>query len=346
LKNGEYPEMKIHQWPIFLLIIVLMLTACSPAAPTAPAALVPVNVCYSAISGTQTIVPYAFEKDIFKKYGLDVKLSFISGGSASTTALIAGNMDFCQIGGTSIVNAVIAKQDTVLIGGLFNVFPAYLMAKPEIKSLADLKGKTIGINEIGGSTDTIMRYALKQNGIDPDKDVTLVNAGDTPSRLAAMEAGKVAASIFIPPSNLQAKEKGYVPLLDLTKLGVEYQNTAIGTTRKYIKSHPDVAVNFMKAVIEAVARMKKDPEGTKVVIAKYTKVDPQKSAAALDETYQDLILKDLADIPYPTTAGIQFIIDSTVATNPDAAKITPDMIVDTSILKSLEDSGFISSFKK
>ena len=345
--------MKIYRLFAFFLIFALLLAACSPSAtvpvqPATPASqvLTTVKACYTGISGTQTTVPYAFEKGLFKKYGLDVSLAYIAGPQSSTAALLTGNVDICQSTGSPVVNAVIAKQDLVMIAGIFNLFPASIMVRPEIKSVADLKGKAIGINEIGGTTDAITRYVIKQKGLDAAKDVTFVTIGDTPARIAALDAGKVSAAVLIPPGPLTASKKGYVELINMAQLQIPYQHTGIVTTRKYIANHRDLTVRFMKAVVEAMAQMRKDPEGTRIVMAKYNKLDPVADAVALDNAYQELILKDMADIPYPSTAGIQFLIDSAAEINPDASKITPDEVMDVSILKELETSGFISSIQK
>jgi NitT/TauT family transport system substrate-binding protein len=120
------------------------------------------KVCYSAISATQSIVPYAYESGIFKKYGLDVSLQFINSGSNSVLAILAGDVAACQVAGTAVVNAQAAGQDVVIIAGIFNNFPATIFVRPEIKTAADLKGKALGITDFGGSIESITRIALKK----------------------------------------------------------------------------------------------------------------------------------------------------------------------------------------
>jgi ABC-type nitrate/sulfonate/bicarbonate transport system substrate-binding protein len=132
----------------------------------------------------------------------------------------------------------------------------------------------------------------------------------------------------------------------LGSLNIPYQHTGLATTRKYLQAHPIEATNFMKAILEAIARMKNDPEGTKYVMAKYLLLDPTKDAAALEDAYNTLILNDLADIPFPTLPGIQTIIDNLKSSNPSASQISPDKVVDVSILTSLQQSGFIAQLGK
>ena len=187
--------MKKYLFFIVFLISVILFSACNPATfnsePTAPPEarqLIPVKVAYISTNGTQAVVLYAFEKGLFKKYGLDVKLSYISGGTTALTALLAGDVDFSQSAGSTVLSAVIAKQDAVLIAGQFNSYPGSLMALPEIKTMTDLKGKAIGINQMGDISDAITRIVFSKNGLDPTKDVTFVAVGESAQRLEAMNA--------------------------------------------------------------------------------------------------------------------------------------------------------------
>jgi NitT/TauT family transport system substrate-binding protein len=382
LNKKKFTElfMKSFRLSILFLVGVMLMTACGPSAPEAapveveptqpqqatieptqiPVAtlqpteaptptelpLVKVKACYTAVSGTQTIVPYVFEKGLFKKYGLDVDLQQINGGTATVSALLAGDIDICQVAGSPAVNAVIAKQDIRIIAGFFNIYPASFFVSSDIKSAADLKGKVVGINAFGDTTDPITRAVLKNMGLDAEKDVTLLPAGETPQRMAAMVAKKISGALFIPPATETARQNGFVEMVNLNTIDLPYQHTGVITTGKYIKEHREVVLNFMKAIVDGIAMMKKDPVGAKEVIAKYTKLDPVKDAKTLDVTYEELIIKDLSSTPYPTLPGIQYLLDGLVAKNPDAASVTPDMVVDTSFLKELEDSGFIAAVQK
>jgi NitT/TauT family transport system substrate-binding protein len=330
----------------FSLILILFITACGSNSPLPAQVLSPINVCYSAITGTQTVVWYAYENQLFQKYGLKVNLTNITSGTKAVTALLAGSVDICQVAGSAVINAVAAGQHAVMIAGLYNIYPASLMVTADITSPQDLKGRSIAISDPGSSTDVGTRMALSQLGLVPDKDVALIAVGDESVRIAAMEAGQVAGALLTSPDTLLGHEKGFVELVNLASMNIPYQHTGLASTRKYLQSHPTEATNFMKAILEAIARMKKDPEGTKAVIAKYLLLDPTKDAAALDDAYTTLILNDLADIPFPTLPGIQTIIDYLAPSNPYASQILPDQVVDVTILTSLQQSGFIAQLGK
>ena len=233
-----------------------------------------------------------------------------------------------------------------MIAGLYNTYPASLMVTASIKTAQDLKGKALAISQPGSSTDVGTRLALKQLGLDPDKDVALLAIGEEGARMAAMEAGQVAGSLLTSPDTLIGQQKGYTPLLDLAATNIPYQHTGIATTRKYIDTHRPAVENFMKAILEAIALMKKDPVGTKAVMAKYLLLDPDKDAAALEDAYQTLILADLSSLPYPSLAGIQTLIDYQSPSNPAVSQVSPEQIADMTILKDLEDSGFIAGLNK
>jgi NitT/TauT family transport system substrate-binding protein len=303
-------------------------------------------VCYSAITATQAVTWYAYENHLFQKYGLDVRLIYINSGTKAVTTLLAGDADICQVAGSAVVNAVAAGQDAVMIAGLYNTYPASLMVTPDIKSAQDLKGKALAISQPGSSTDIGTRLALHQLGLAPDKDVALLAIGEESARMAAMDTGQVTGTILTSPDTLRGRQKGYVVLLDLAAMNIPYQHTGIATTHKYLQTHPREAENFLKATLEAIASMKKDPDGTKAVLAKYLLLDPVKDAEALDDSYQTVVLAALSYPPFPSLEGIQTVIDYQLTANPAVGSITPDQVADPTILKDLEASGFIAGLGK
>jgi NitT/TauT family transport system substrate-binding protein len=300
-------------------------------------------VCYSAIAGTQVVTWYAYENGLFEKYGLKVNLVSIGGGSKSVTTLISGDMDICQVSGSSVVSAVAAGQDVVIFAGFINTIPGLIMAQPGLETLADLKGKKFGVDQPGTQTETGTRLALEQMGLDPQEDVVLLSIGGEPERVAAMDAHQIDATLILPPLTYQMRQKGYVSVFDLGAAGIPYQGTGLATTRKYIQDNRSVVIAFSQAVVEAIHLMKNDPQGSKAVMAKYLQLDPTADAASLDEAYTVIIKDTLEDVPYPTRAGVQTEIDVFASTNSNAANLTPDQVVDDSIIQALVNNGFITS---
>jgi len=333
----------------FLIIFLMMvlLVSCAPKAsetPVAPVAMTPVNVCYSALAGTQATVWYAFEKGLFKKYGLQVNLVSITGGSAAVSTLVSGDMDICQVAAASVVNAVVAHKDVVIIAGLINIVSGSLIAQPGITSMALLHGKIVGTQN-GSNTDSVTRLVLQTQSMDPDRDVVLLNIGGEPERAAALKARKIDATFIIPPLTLEMIKEGYTELFNADAAKFPYQATSIATTRTFLAKNPTVTTNFMKAILEAIVRIKSDPAGSEAVVAKYMSLDPVVDAAVLQETYKSILLGTLENVPYPTLKGLQTVVDITAQQNPDAAQIKPQDLVDTGTLDELKNSGFISGLK-
>ena len=354
----------MKKFAVSMLILAILLSACASPAPAPVATAVPaatepaviptgtavplteVNVCFSAPTTTQAVPWVAFEKGIFEKYGLKVNLIQISGSSKAMSALISGDVSICQMSGNAVINAVAAGKDAVMIAGIYNTYPAVLVAKPGIKTIEDLRGKTIGTDAVSSASEVATRLALQKMGLQPGIDVNVIEIGTEPDRVAAFRAGQIDAMLTTAPYLHQLRADGVSELFDFGKAGLPYVHTSVITTRKFIQENRPVVLNFMKAIIESISLMKTDPEGTKDVLAKYIGLDPVADAADLADAYDTIILPLIQDVPYPNLEGLQTLITFTIESNPDAAGITPEQLVDLSILKELEDSGFISGILK
>lgn len=335
---------------ILLSLLALGLTACAArgdlggaqpegAAPPAPT---PITVCYSGTSSGQIVAWYAYENQLFAQYGLDVSLVLVNGGSNAVSTLIAGESDICQVGGPAVVNAVAAGEDLVIIGGLINRYTYSLVVTPDVEAPEDLKGRAIAIGgRPGGVSDTSARAALGYLGLEPEQDVALVTVGQQPDRLAALEAGDVAGTMVAVPVTTVAEQQGFKRLVDLSTLDIPFQQTSISTTRDYLEANREDALNFMRAIIEATAAMKRDEAGVAAVMAEYMLLDPEEDAPALSEAYDVIVLNELTQLPYPTLEGLQASLDTLETQNPAAANLEPGDFVDTSLVEEIEASGFV-----
>ncbi len=270
---------------------------------------------------------------------------YITSGTKSITALIAGDIDVVTAAGSAAVNALAADQDVVMIAGFFNQYPSSLVVHRDIHSPRDLVGKSVAISQLGSSTDAGARLALQHLGLTPDKDVTILAIGDESERLQALEADQVAGAILASPNTIIAYAMGHTEMVNLAKIGISYQHTGVVTTRAYLASHPQESERFMKAVIETIFRMKNDPEGIKSVMAEYMLLDPIEDERALEDAYQTLILQVLESDPYPTLEGIQTLIDLGSLSNPALLDVIPESLVDISILDRLHANGFFDTLK-
>ena len=163
----------------------------------------------------------------------------------------------------------------------------------------------MAVSQPGSSSDFAMRYALDKYGLEPGKDVTLVEIGSQPARFAALQSGKIQGVMIAVPLTLTAKKMGFSMLADLQMLGLEYQYTAMATTRDLIKSRPDLVRNVVKASVEAIHYLKTHRKEAIEILRKYMKTD---DTEALIETYEAIALTLIPERPYPTLRGIQIIL--------------------------------------
>ncbi len=284
---------------------------------------------------------YAMEKGLFASQGLSATLTLVDGGSTAMAALASGAVDICQIGVSNVVNAAAAGQDAILVAGLVNTMPYTLMVRPEIKTVQDLRGRPMGVATPGGATDLAMRAIVKKLGLEPDKDVPIVSVASQSDFITAMQTGAIYGALFVPPLTVKAREQGFHDLVDALDLNIPYPSTGIASTRAYVAAHHGESIAVLRALVEALAQMRKDETGTKEVLAKYLELDPQSDAVALDEAYQQFVKRYLEQRPYPPLDGLQAVITDTAVGNAKASSLTAQSLVDTTLLDELDKIGIL-----
>jgi NitT/TauT family transport system substrate-binding protein len=297
-------------------------------------ALTKLNVVYAAITGVQAPLWLAAEANIFQKYGLDVTLIYIPSAPHVVRVMLAGDSHISFNGGAPVVNANLSGAELVFVAGAANVPAFYLMGLPEITQIQDLKGRTVGVTRFGSSTDFTMRYILKAHGLEPDKDVTILQVGGMPELAAALAKKIIVAAPFSAPTNLRARKTGAEVLVDVAKSGVFFPHSGLVTTRSFLASHRDVVLNFIKGYSEGIQRMLADKITAKRVIQKYTRDNDDE---ILEATYQyavDYVVRP----PYPTREGIIETLKQ--STHPKAKTANPDNFVDPSLVRFLDETGF------
>src|SRR4030095_8971732 len=159
------------------------------------------NVVYPAVTGVMTALWVAAESKGFQKYGLDVSLLYIPSAPQVVRVMLAGESQITVTGGAPVVSANLSGADFVFVGGIVNVPAFFVMAAPEIKSLEDLKGTTVGVTRFGSSSDFAMRYVLQKHGLRPEKDVTLLQLGGMIELATALSKRLVAAGTLLSPAD-------------------------------------------------------------------------------------------------------------------------------------------------
>lgn len=300
--------------------------------------LVKLRVPYVAVSGVMAPLWVTKEKGIFEKYGLDVELLYIASSTTLTQAMLSGEVQLAETGANPVVTANLAGADLVLIAGTTNLLAFSLYADPSIKKVEDLKGKAVGVSRYGASTDFGARLTLQRFGLQPDKDVAIMQTGGSPETLAALTSGNIQGAVFGAPSTLKAKKAGMHELVKMTDLKIPYSVNCFATSKKFLAENKETVSNFLKALVEGISVIKKDKAFTMQVLGKYTKTE---DAEVLGETYEYYLTDILPQVPYATEESVQTILDAEGARDPKAKEVKPASYIDNSVLKELDDSGFV-----
>ena len=286
-------------------------------------------VLYSGINANYLSLWLAKDAHYFADEGLNVQAVHVRGAAPAVQNLMAGQSQVGMIGATVVATAAIqGDKDLVMIGGVTNVMAFAVAARPGIESPQTIKGKKLAVARLGGTTDFVVDYALKQWKMQRS-DISILQIGNEADRLAAMKAGQIDLSVFTPTYLPVIEKAGMKVLLDLEKLGVPYALNGYASTRSYIAKNRPTMVGFMRAAIKAIKRIKTDREFSCKILEKYVRIDdPQFINSALDQQ-----VRILPDLPYPPVKGIETILQELARTYPEANKMTPESIIDLSIVK-------------
>lgn len=291
---------------------------------------------YTGSSGIFAGQWIAQEAGLYDKYGIHADQVLLPGASRMVQAMLGGDVPFASAGGNAAVDANLAGGDFVMVGSLAKVPAFYIMALPEIKSIEDLRGKTVGVTRFGSSTDFTMRYVLKKQGLEPGRDVTILQMGDLFAAVVALKTRQIVAAPFSSPTNVQAQEVGARVLVNMGKAGLYFPHDAWMARRSFIQTRPDLVKRVLMAYSEGVHRLHMAPDLSKRTLRKYARVSEPKLVDAVYQYALDYVDK----IPYNTREGIQEVLNQVADRNPKAKTAKPEDFYDDRYVKELEASGF------
>ena len=316
------------------LLFVLVIGASRARAGDAP--LVKAN--YAAFSGAFAPLWIAADRNLFGKYGLNVDLRYIAPATA-TQALIGKNLDIINPGG-EIVEAGLNGEPVAYIAGIMNRAVMSIYAKPEIGSLADLKGKVLAVTVPGATTDFAARVLLQQARLTPGKDVKLIYLKGMVEILTGINQGNADAGIFTSPTTLKAQHAGLKELVNVTEQNIPMIHAALASTKEYIKTRPDNVRRFLQAYLEGIKISRTEADYAKQIIGKYTKTTDM---ADLENSYQTF-LPAWERLPLVPPDAVQTMLN--FATHPGAKAAKPETFIDNSILMEIGKSGFVDKLYK
>jgi NitT/TauT family transport system substrate-binding protein len=301
------------------------------------------TVSYSSVDAPSANWYIAQEKGLYKKYGLDVESIFIPASSTNVAVLVAGQLKFGNGTGGTIASAAVSGANLVAVACFMNTLPYELIVQESIKTAQQLKGKSIGISRIGSSSDVIARIFLKNLGLEPDKDVAIIQVGGSGERSAAFRAGKIAG--FPAPPGVLHLTKGLAQrvLISTADFQKNYPFPYIcgTTTKSYLASNRPTVKRLVMALTEGVHFFLTRKEESKKILAKYSR---QTNEAYLDAAYE-INAKLFDRVPYVTREGMDIQLKDALSKKPSST-VKVDDIVDDSIVSELEKEGFIDRLYK
>jgi len=297
-----------------------------------------IRVGGGSTSATQMSMWFAKEGNLYEKHGLSVEAISIPGSSLALQAMLAGELPIIQLGGAASIQANLAGADTIIIATIVKKFLFWIYGRPEISRMEDLKGKVFGTTRFGTLSDLASRFALRFYGIDPERDITMVQTGGPAETVTAILSGKIQAAALSPPATLQAKKAKLKELLDMSKLDAEYHINGVVTTRRYLKTNEDTVRRFMRAYIEGAARAQKDKTFALKAMGRTFRTDDRE---LLEESYDMIIKSNFVIPPYPSVPGIASLLKGLEQTNPKAKTAKPEDFADSRIVRELDQSGFV-----
>ena len=319
-------------------VVILSLPALGLAQPGGKPEKSNFTLSYTQASGAFTPLWVAQEAGLFKKHGLDATLKILN-SQVAHQALLAGELDVISTG-PELVNARLQGVPAKYIGGTLQRFVFQLWGGKGVKSLGDLKGKTIAATTPKTSTEIATREALKKTAVISEKDVNFIYLQTIPAILTAVINGNTAAGTLSAPNTLKARDAGLSLLIDIAQANVPGFHLAYGTTEKTIKAYPNALYAFLKATAEATVLAKQNPALAKKAIAKYTDSD---DAKIIDGTYEqfspywDAVLAVRGE---PIQGQLSYLDEKEF---PRAKDARPADFFDNSFADQLKNSGFLQS---
>lgn len=305
----------------------------------APAIAQKLTIGWSAVSALNAPFWVMHDAGFLQKEGLDAKLVYIPSSSTIAQAQLSGNVDVSTANSQVIVDADLTGADLLAIGAVTNTVAFYVMANPDISSVADLKGKKVGVTRFGASTDFAVRKLLEKYHLKPTTDVPIVQIGGMPEIAAALSKGVIAAAPMSYPMAYVAQSNGMKLLTSMAKENIAFVHVGITVSRSFLKNRRDDAKAVLRAYGDAVHFMHTDPEGFKKILSKYSKVvDPGMLKGTLQYAY-DFVEK----VPLVKREAFAVTLDLVGEKRPAAKKADPDRFYDNSLVQELVQEGFFKS---
>ena len=334
----------MHRHLIAAVLGLMLLAASMGAAPAAPLQRIVVS------QGFINVVPVSFwvarERAFFRKHGVNVEIIHVRGSTQATQALIAGSVDVDMASPPQFFNAIAAGADLVEFATIAPTMPYLFATRPGIRSAQDLRGKRLGTAGQGLTLAQLAEMiALRSYGLDPMKDVTYLAIGPEPDRIAALKQGTIDATVFGTEFRIQVEAQGLQVIADLAKLNLPWEHDMLAANRGYLRTHRDAVDGLLRGLLEANAYIL-NPANKRFVmriIAEQLHFSSVQEAEVSYTLALDLFVKKK---PYPNVRGLEAMLEVVKTVIPTTAKLQVSAMVDDSLLRAIDESGWIDKLYK
>ena len=260
-----------------------------------------VRMSISAVDVSFLTAGVALKRGMFRDEGLDLELIRMN-ANVSITALATGDIDYTMVF-SSVVRGALRGMPMRVVASYMDSSTHLLIARPEYKSIRDLKGKTLAVSNYGATSDVAARMMMKQGGVDPEKELKIIQLGAERGRYAALKEGIVDVAVLSPPTDTDAQRNGFRVLSRFYEL-FKLPFTGIGTNLKKLKEKPDEVKRMVRAMLKANRYIRSNREGTIQTMMDWIKVDRESAVATYDSTWK--IFSEDGSI---SESGLKLVID-------------------------------------
>lgn len=292
-RQARRPRSLTHRWVAGALLLLFLADGAQ--------ALDPVRLSISAVDVSFLTGGLALRRGFFRDEGLDVELIRMN-ANVSVTALSTGDIDYTMVF-ASVVRGALRGLPMKVVASFMDSSTHLLIARPEYKSIRDLKGKTLAVSTYGATSDVAARMMMRQGGIDPEKELKIIPLGVERARYAALREGLVDVAVLSPPTDTDAQRNGY-RILSRFHEHFKLPFTGLGTHLKKLKEKPDEVKRMAKALLRANRYVRSNREGTIQTLMDWIKVDRDSAAATYDSTWK--IFSEDGNLP---DAGLKLVVD-------------------------------------
>lgn len=317
-----------------LVLGFLLMSAYCAAAAAAPSKTV--RVTQSTVG--PDALPYwiAQERGFFRKYGIETEIIYVRSGANQVAGLLAGSAQFANVGGAPVLAAAPRGANLKFIAMTRDHLQRHVIVRPEIKEPQDLRGRNVGVTNLGGSSWLVAMLGLEQLKIDPARDQIRFRAlGNYPVLVQALEAGGIDAVVVDPVFSRQLKQKGFRVLTEF------YPPSAAGfvAAGRHLEENPEIAESTLKGIVEAlafIANPANKPSVLKILRDRLKITDP----SMVEWGYEDITREHKRE-PYPTLEGLRIFQRLMKIQNPEVAQVRVEDLVDDRVIRKLAKSGFM-----